>query len=382
MKVLHVYKTFFPDTYGGIEQVIESLATQAQRLGVENRLLTLTQSEPRIDVDPSGLEIVRFKCDLYLASTGFSWQFFRNFKRHVEWADIVHVHFPWPFADFCYELMRVRKPTVVSYHADIVRPVFLNKLYQPLLNRFFSHADLICAASPGVLNSSPVLRRFKHKTKLVTYGIRHNHRQSSEGAEVCEWRKRYGTRFFLFLGALRYYKGLHILIEALEERDYPVVIVGVGRKQTELHAQVVDAGLKNVHFLPFVSNAQRASLMRAAYGFVLPSHLPSESFGIVLLEAAQQGTPMISCEIGTGTSYANQHQRTGLVVPPADPVKLREALDFFWQNPSQVEAWGEAAFERFGEHFKAEAMAKEYVEIYRSLKGSIGQCCRPQGARI
>lgn len=367
MKVLHVFKTFFPDTYGGIEQVIHSLASHTQPLGVENRVLTLTHYAPRVDVDPSGYTIIRYKCDLYLASTGFSWRFFTQFQKEVEWADIVHIHFPWPFADLCYEMSRVRKPTVVSYHADIVKQVSLNRLYQPLLNRFFSHVDVICAASPGLLDSSPVLKRFKHKSQLVTYGIQDVERLSDSDPNVVEWRRRFGNKFFLFLGALRYYKGLHVLIEALKGRDYPVVIAGNGSEGEAIRAQVDTAGLKNLFFLPDISSEKKPSLMRAAYGFVLPSHLSSEAFGIVLAESSQQGTPMISCELGTGTSYVNQHQRTGLVVPPSDPEALGAALDTFWQNPDKVQVWGDAALQHFNNHFKAEVMAKEYATIYRTL---------------
>ncbi|MDO9023588.1 glycosyltransferase [Zwartia sp.] len=367
MRVLHVFKTFLPDTFGGIEQVIHSLASHTQPFGVENRVLTLTQHQPRTEVDPSGYTIVRHKCDLYVASTGFSWQFFVNFKKEIEWADVVHMHFPWPFADLCYELARVRKPTVVSYHADIVKQVFLNKLYQPLLNRYFSHVDVICAASPGLLGTSPVLKRFKDKTRLVTYGIQQADRLAGDDPDVVQWRNRFGNRFFLFLGALRYYKGLHILIEALKGRDYPVVIAGKGSEGDALKAQALAAGLNNLHFLPEVSPEQKPSLMRAAYGFVFPSHLSSEAFGIVLVEAAQQGTPMISCELGTGTTYVNQHERTGLVVQPSDPEAFGVAMDTFWQHPEKVCVWGAQALQHFDKHFKAEVMAQEYLAVYQSV---------------
>ena len=367
MRVLHVYKTFSPDTYGGIEQVIHNLSTHTQPLGVENRVLTLTNHQPRKETDPSGYEITRFKCDLYVASTGFSWQFLVQFKKEVEWADIVHMHFPWPFADLCYELSRVKKPTIVGYHADIVKQVTLNKLYQPLLNRFFSHVDVICASSHGLLNSSPVLKKFRHKAKVVTYGIHQAEKLSEDDPDVSYWRNRFGKRFFLFLGALRYYKGLHILIESLKNRDYPVVIAGNGNEADALRAQAAAAGLKNLYFLPIISNEKKTSLIRAAYGLVLPSHLSSEAFGMVLVEATQQGTPMISCELGTGTSYVNQHLHTGLVVPPADYEALGEALDIFWQNPEKVRFWGEAALQHFNSNFKAEVMAKHYMSIYLSV---------------
>jgi rhamnosyl/mannosyltransferase len=95
--------------------------------------------------------------------------------------------------------------------------------------------------------------------------------------------------------------------------------------------------------------------------------MPSEAFGIVLAEAAQQGTPMITCEIGTGTSYVNLADQTGLVVPPSDPVRFGQALDTFWQQPEQVAQWGRNALARYEENFKAETMALRFVETYQDL---------------
>ncbi len=46
--------------------------------------------------------------------------------------------------------------------------------------------------------------------------------------------------------------------------------------------------------------------------------------------------PMISCEIGTGTSFVNQHQVTGLVVPPADAGELKRAMDVLLRDDETV----------------------------------------------
>lgn len=367
MRVIHVFKTFSPDTYGGIEQVIKTLANHTQKIGVENKVLVLTPGVPRVDLEPSGYEVKRFKQDLYLASTGFSLSMFSSFSRELAWADIVHLHFPWPFADVCYLASGIKKPTVLSYHSDVVNQVMLNKLYAPLRNYYFSKANVICAASPGIMKSSSVLEKFQAKVQLITYGIEHFPRMTKEDESVQSWHKRFGERFFLFLGGLRYYKGLHILIEALHGRDYPTVIVGSGSEYAALKEQVASRGLQNIYFIPEVSDVEKRSLMRAAYGFVFPSHLPSEAFGIALLEAAQQGIPMISCEIGTGTSYANLDMETGLVVVPSDPEALRTALDTFWEHPEKVEKWGLAALARYQETFRAEMMAEKYYEIYESV---------------
>jgi glycosyltransferase involved in cell wall biosynthesis len=367
MRVLHVFKTFAPDTYGGIEQVVKILASHTQALGIENRVVVLTAGQPREDIEPAGFAVRRYKQDLYLASTGFSLSMLSNFSREAAWADIMHMHFPWPFADMCYLTSRVNKPSVLSYHSDVVNQPLLNKLYAPLRDQFFSKMSVICAASPAIMKSSPVLQKFQDKTQLITYGIEHFPQLALEDQAAQAWQQRYGPRFFLFLGGLRYYKGLHVLLDALQGRDYPTVIVGKGREQEALRAQAKALRLKNVHFIDEVDDTEKRSLMRAAYGFVFPSHLSSEAFGIVLVEAAQQGLPMISCEIGTGTSYVNKDNQTGLVVAPSDPTAFRAALDVFWENSEQTKSWGEGALKRYLEHFRAQTMAERYVDTYKSV---------------
>ncbi len=369
MRVLHVLKTFFPDTYGGIEQVVHTLASHTQPLGVENRVLVLTPGAPRRGIEPAGYEVIRYKRDLYVASTGFSISLLNNFRKEAAWADVMHMHFPWPYADLCYLLSGIKKPSLISYHSDVVNQVQLNKLYAPLRDRYLGKMSKIYAASPGIMQSSPVLQKFKDKTRLITYGIEHFEQISLEDPAVQAWQTRFGPRFFLFLGALRYYKGLHILLEALKGRDYPTVIVGRGDQHEALQAQARQLGLTNLHFVAEVSNEEKRTLMRAAYGFVFPSHMPSEAFGIVLAEAAQQGTPMITCEIGTGTSYVSLADQTGLVVPPSDAVRFGEALDVFWTQPGQVAQWGRSALARYEQNFTAEKMAEHYMQAYRELLG-------------
>ena len=369
MRVLHVLKTFFPDTYGGIEQVVHTLASHTQPLGVENRVLVLTPGEPRRGIEPTGYEVIRYKRDLYVASTGFSISLLKNFRKEAAWADVMHMHFPWPYADLCYLLSGMNKPSLISYHSDVVNQVQLNKLYAPLRDRYLAKMSRIYAASPGIMQSSPVLQKFKDKTRLITYGIEHFEQIPLEDPAVQAWRAKFGPKFFMFLGALRYYKGLHVLLDALKDRNYPTVIVGRGDQHEALKAQARQLGLTNLHFVPEVTNEEKRSLMRAAYGFVFPSHMPSEAFGIVLAEAAQQGTPMITCEIGTGTSYVNLDGQTGLVVPPSDSVSFGQALDIFWQQPEQVKVWGRNALARYTENFMAETMAQRYIGAYRELLG-------------
>jgi rhamnosyl/mannosyltransferase len=79
------------------------------------------------------------------------------------------------------------------------------------------------------------------------------------------------------------------------------------------------------------------------------------------------GKPMISSEIGTGTTYINIHDDTGLVVPPSDPRALRAAMRALWDNPALAAAMGRRAEARYRELFASERMAGSYLDLYREL---------------
>ncbi len=76
---------------------------------------------------------------------------------------------------------------------------------------------------------------------------------------------------------------------------------------------------------------------------------------------------MISCELGTGTSYVNQHGSTGLVVPASDPGRLGDAMLQLWTNEALARSMGEAAARRFETHLTARVMAHRYEALYRQL---------------
>lgn len=367
MRVLHFYKTYYPDSMGGIEQVIRQLCVGTGRLGVSNTVLSLSRHDKLVPFEFEGHMVHRVPLNAEIASNAISLQSLGALTRMAREADVVHYHFPWPFMDLAHFVARVDKPTVVSYHSDIVRQRHLLRLYQPLKHRFLRSVDAIVAASPNYLASSPVLARYPDKTRVITYGLDKSTYPQPEPARLAHWRARLGPRFFLFVGVLRYYKGLHVLLEAAAGTDYPVVVVGAGPIETELKQQAQRLGLNNVVFLGALDDADKVALLTLSYALAFPSHLRSEAFGISLLEGAMYGKPMISCEIGTGTTYINVDGETGLVVPPSDPVALRGAMRTLWENPELARQMGRRAEMRYQELFTSETMAASYLSLYEEL---------------
>lgn len=367
MRVLHFYKTSFPDTIGGVEQAINQIARGSNKLGVNTDVLFLTSEHLPRTSEVDGYLVHRARLDFQIASTGFSVSAFLRFAQLAKKADIVHYHFPWPFMDVVHFATRVKKPTVVTYHSDIIRQKHLLKLYRPLKDKFLGDMSRIVATSPNYLATSDVLARHKHNVSVIPLGLDKATYSEPSAERLAYWRNRLGAKFFLFVGVIRYYKGLHILIDAAQGVDYPIVIVGAGPIERELKAQAAELGLRNIHFLGQLSNEDKVALLKLCYSVIFPSHLRSEAFGISLLEGAMYGKPMISSEIGTGTTFINIADETGLVVPPSDPISMRQAMRYLWEHPEQASEMGRRAEERYWRHFTADQMVRSYVDLYGDL---------------
>lgn len=367
MRVLHFCKTYFPDSVGGIEQVIRQMCVGTGRLGVSNQVLALSRASDLAPIEFEGHTVHRVPLDFELASNAVSVRAIGALARLARDVDVVHYHFPWPFLDMAHFLARVDKPAVVTYHSDIVRQKALLRFYRPLMHRFLDSVDAIVATSPNYLATSEVLDRYRDKTRVIAFGLDRAGYPEPDSARLAHWRARVGPKFFLFVGVLRYYKGLHILLDAVAGTDYPVVIVGAGPIERELKAHAERLGLKNVMFVGALDEQDKVALLRLCYAVAFPSHLRSEAFGISLLEGAMYGKPMISSEIGTGTTYINVHGESGLVVPPSDPEALRAAMRTLWDNPDMAREMGQRAEARYWKLFTSSQMAEDYVALYHEL---------------
>ncbi|TPI60402.1 glycosyltransferase [Mesorhizobium sp. B3-1-3] len=367
MKVLHFFKTYWPDSFGGVERTIHAIAESTAGYGIETQVLSLSSAPEENTGRIDGHIAVKAKLDFELASTGFSREVFRKFDRLARQSDLVHYHFPWPVMDIAHLRSRHGKPAVVTYHSDIVKQRLLLPFYNPLMQRFLGDVDAIVATSPDYLGSSATLRKFRAKSQVIPIGIDQSAYPVPTAADNAWCQSMVSEPFVLFVGVLRYYKGLDILVEAADRVRCKIVIAGSGPIGQQLKRQAERLGRDNVIFLGEISEPQKMALLHTCSGFVFPSNQRSEAYGVSLAEAAMCGKPMISCEIGTGTSYVNKAGVTGLIVPPSDPARLAEAIDRLLDSPEEAEKWGRAARERFSNLFTADKMGRAYAELYLRL---------------
>lgn len=356
-----------PYSYGGVESFIDTLCRVDSKLGIENTVLTLHPEPRNHKIKMNGYSIHQAKQNFFFASTGISFEAFSKFRWLSDNADIIHYHFPNPFADVLHFVCRIKKPTLVTYHSDIIRYKKLFYLYRPLRNRFLEAVNHIVSTSPNYYISSTALQKFSDKVSVIPIGVDAADLAMSDPGRIAYWRRRMPERFFLFVGAFRYYKGLHIALDAVEGTGIYLALAGVGPTEKELTKKAEARNINNVMFLGSLSAEDKKALLHLCYGFIFPSFLRSEAFGISLLEAAAVGKPMISCEIGTGTSFVNISSETGIVITPGVPSELRDAMLFLLHNSDIAAAMGENARKRSLLLFSADKQAKSYHDLYTRL---------------
>ena len=367
MKVLHIFKTYFPDTSGGLEQVIRQICLSTIPYGYGHTVVCLSKSAtPAIVIRPEA-RVVRYPELLDIASTPVGVRFMAGARALIKHTDIVHYHYPWPVGDMVHSLWGRRHPSIVTYHSDITKFKQLKYLYKPLMNSFLGSVDTIVATSDNYLETSADLARFKPKCTVIPIGIDEASYPEPEQETMARWEQRLGRGFFLFIGVLRYYKGLHLLLNAIKGASFKLVIVGSGPMESSLKQQAITLGLNNVVFTGYVSDEDKVALLRLCRAVVFPSHIRSEAFGVTLVEGAMFGKPLISTELGTGTSFVNKHGETGYVVPPSNPEALRQAMERLARDDARDVRMGRMARVRYLDLLTADRMGRLYVNAYQGI---------------
>jgi len=144
-----------------------------------------------------------------------------------------------------------------------------------------------------------------------------------------------------------------------------LTIVGSGpmeRAWQEL-AQTVGVA-ERVTFAGEVSDAELPGYYAASDIFVLPASERSEAFGAVQLEAMASGKPVVCTELGTGTSFVNMNEETGLVVPARDSDALVRAINQLIDDPALRARMGAAGRARVRDKFTLEKMVDQVMQVY------------------
>jgi glycosyltransferase involved in cell wall biosynthesis len=181
---------------------------------------------------------------------------------------------------------------------------------------------------------------------------------------------RASTPLFAYLGRLKRYKGVDLVIRAFANVRHPdarLEIVGTGDFRPELERLVDSLALRErVTFLGFVGEEEKVALLRRAWSLAFAS--PKEGWGITNLEAAACGTPVVASD-SPGLRESVRHEETGYLVPHGDTAEMGARLGQLADAPELVARLG-ATGRRFAETFTWERAATETVAHLAEVAGS------------
>ena len=369
MRVLQLYKDYFP-VLGGIENHIRMVAEGLRPFGVDVRVLVTNTGRQTVTETIAGVPVTKTGRQLNVSSAPVSLGLFPALRRLEAGVDIAHAHMPYPPGELAQLLLGRSRRFVATYHSDIVRQRVLGALYRPVLQQVLRATDLIAVSNPVYIQDSPFLRRHAGKCRVIHFGVdlARFALTPALAEQAAAWRSRFpGQTLILFVGRLRHYKGVNVLIEAMRSvTGAQALIVGVGPLEATWRQQASDAGVTDrVTFLGELSDADVLAALHAAELFVLPSTNRAETFGIVQIEAMACGLPVICTELGTGTSYVNQQGVTGLIVPPNDAAALAAAITTLVADPALRQMLGAAGRQRVATQFSVAAMLRQTLAFYQ-----------------
>jgi len=364
--VLHIYKDYYPPVVGGIEKHLNLLCTALSDNYSVRVLVANSGGHGTLIETLDGVQITRASQWGRPGGTPFC-PTFPLWMRRLR-GDILHFQCPHPTGDLSYFLGRPRGRVVVTYQCDVVRQARLLWFYKPFFRWFLRRADVILPTSPALIENSPFLRPVAGKCIAVPMGIPLEQYEKTPEIEsrAAAIRAAHERPIVLFVGQLRYYKGLHILLQTWRDVEADLVIVGEGREHARLAAQAERLGIdEQVHFVGERVGDDLVAFYHAADVFCLPSHLKAEAFGLAQVEAMACGLPVVSCRLGTGVEWVNQDGVTGYVVPPGAPEKLAGAINRLLTQPRLRRQMGENARARARAEFGLPLMAERIKTVYR-----------------
>jgi glycosyltransferase involved in cell wall biosynthesis len=282
-------------------------------------------------------------------------------------ANIIHFHEPFPLGSIGSLLIPKSKKIIVTWHSDIVKQKYIKNIFEFFQKRLCDKATNIISTSDNLIEFSSILKLFKKKVVTIPLSLDINaykgHIAYTQNNTLSE---NLPNDYILFLGRFSYYKGIFVLLEAIEKIDesIPFVIVGNG----ELHKEILDkvrSSKKNITLIDkFISEDEKKYLIQKSKFMVFPSIFSSEAFGIIQLESMIYGKPVINTNLPTGVPWVSLDGESGLTVSINNKNELADAIIKLYNDSELYKKLSIGAKERINKLFLSEVANKKLYELY------------------
>jgi rhamnosyl/mannosyltransferase len=354
MRILHLAKYYWPHS-GGMERVVQDLAEGAATLGHEVEVVAYATERRRGEGRRQRSHITRVWS---LGAVGSQELAPGYLKAAWRQADVVHLHHPHPLADFVALARFRRTPLVITQHADTK-----GKIPRMMSRAALKRATAIVVPSRAHVALCSELVGYENKVEVIPFGV-----------DIERWitvpePPQGVTPKALFIGRLSRYKGLDILLRALERvPDLRLDVVGSGpegpRLKTLARALAITDRIRWFGEYPDDDLPRR---MAEAHLLVLPSVTVEEKFGLVVIEAMAASRPVVTTALPSGVREVNVAGETGLEVPLRDVDALAQALDTLAHDPQLRARMGEAGRLRAERFFSRRQMVQEHLALYERV---------------
>ena len=295
----------------------------------------------------------------------------RKMSADISSFDVIHLHYPFiGGVKAVLRAVRLSKvKLVVTYHMDLVgcgwKRLFF-KIYTRLtLPKVVKAADKTLVSSLDYARHgflAPYLKKWPEKFVEAPFGVR-------DCFATLAMTHKDSHRKILFVGALdkaHYFKGVDVLLKAMRDLEYKLMIVGDGDLRSYYEAKAKNLGIDDrVVFTGRVSNEELSRYYQSADVFVLPSIDKSEAYGMTLLEAMAHGLPVVASNLPGVRSLVGEDR--GLLVEPGDSSDLARVLTEILIDDVKRRAMGVAAKKWVAESRTVEKEIAKLLEAYQGL---------------
>ncbi len=373
MKIVQLFKIYWPDNGGGIATVMESIANAMKKEKQEIVVCQAKRGEKTTVEKYNGVPVYRCSQLFDFASTPFSVRFLQTVHRRTRNSDITIYHFPYPMIDLAVLLGLVKGKLVVWWHCDFDKYKLLMPIYNVFVRHTLKKADRILVSAQGNIDHSNILCDYKEKCTVIPFCVSkelllrgqnyyNNKKDTNTGADI--------SVNILFVGRLVWYKGLDLLLKAFAQMKYKncmLTIVGGGPLEQEVHDLAKKLGLKNVIFTGMISEEEKVKHIEKCDFLVLPSISKAEAFALVQIEAMAFGKPVINTALPSGVPCVSINGVTGLTVQPGSLLELTHAMDKMAENNAMREKYGRQAFDMVQREYTPEKLAERHMQVFREL---------------
>ncbi|MGQ9513764.1 MAG: glycosyltransferase family 4 protein [Thermoproteota archaeon] len=291
--------------------------------------------------------------------------------------DVMHCH-DWLVAPACITLKHATGGHLVAtiHSTESGRRHGIHTDYQRVINEIegwltYEASRVVCCSWSMVGEVASLFNVPRDKIWMIPNGIDTEIFKPNPSDDL--FRRRFAglsEKIILYVGRLVPEKGVNVLIGSVPKilsanPNVKFVIVGEGYDREHLSSLAKYLGVdQRIYFTGYISDEEIKKLLSLAYLQIVPSLY--EPFGIVCLEAAASGVPVVASDIG-GLSELVEDGVTGLKVPPDNSDAIAYAVNRILSDEVLRESMSKKARERAVERFSIKAMAERTMEMYSSF---------------